>query len=281
MSSPASEQLCEELRKLEAEDQRLKGENRRLRSELRRVRPSARIASSLHQDLFSPMPRGSAAASEVEPPVANTKGEDSLHEQLVNAQGTTSQRVSEVADLKKRLAAQEALQSQAAELAAILEQRSGSKADEELPAEPGPITSREARLVRETVELRQRVAQLEDRVQQLQAAHASGRQTPNGQRGEIRRLQQLDSVALHLHDELRRRRSRGSSASATSSPPRMLPSQASSRCGTSFSRMSTKSEVLGQHIEAFYNRFNVRRSNLGVQRGPQFFAPQSVMAPTA
>lgn len=266
-TASSCEELLAELQRLDAEGTRLGSESQRLRTQLRKVRASAHIASSLHQDLFCGPPREPASPSDCKPPAANNgtngiNGTNGLHG------------AAEVVELKQRLASQEALRAKAAELVAVLEGGGCGSA----PSGDVPVTAREARLARETFELRAQVEELEGRVQQLRSSASScgpgasshlpssGRGTPHSQRGDTRRLQQLDSVALRLHEELQRRRSAGScQGSATSSPPRLpgsRPPSLPSYCGTSFSKLSGKSEVLEQQIEAFYNRFMVRRSGL-------------------
>merc|ERR1719353_1695611 len=128
----------------------------------------------------------------------------------------------EASNLRSRLAEQEALQVQLGELVSQL--NAGSSADDEFHGNPVQVTLREARLAREIAELRQQVACIEGRIDELRAALVSGTTSAESQaghqaplRGDIRRLQQLDSMALHLYEELRRRRSLGSAASATSS----------------------------------------------------------------
>lgn len=74
------------------------------------------------------------------------------------------------------------------------------------------------------------------------------------QRQEVRRLQQLDFVTRRLHEVLRSRS--GTPATGASSPLAPTDSAPSSVCGTSF---SAKSELLEQHVQAFYERFLLRR----------------------
>merc|ERR1712232_405752 len=140
-----------------------------------------------------------------------------------------------------------------------------------LPTEPElqncPPTARGVRLARESAEMRRRVSQLENRIQELRFSKrrpVSGCETPASERNEIRRLQQLDCVALRLHEELRRRAAEGSNPpSVASSPPRMHSSSlAPSQCGTSYSQLSTKSVLLEQQIDKFCSRFLLRRGNL-------------------
>jgi len=271
MAGAICQQLQGELQRLEAEEQRLLADGQRLRSELRRARASARVASTLHQDIFS---------TEPQEPAAGSQAASTLREHLRNAEDLAAKSCTEVEDLKRRLAEQEELHRQAAQLVATLEQGCSHRVGGYSTGDPAPMTSRSVKLVRETAELRLSIAHVEGRIQQLQAAPGtgdnslilpSGRETPRSQRGEIRQLQQLDSVALRLHEELRRRRSLGSAASATSSPlQRISATQASSHapsyCGTSFSRISTKSEMLENQLEGFYKRFMVRRSGLVMQR---------------
>lgn len=280
MAEDADDPRSMELRRLEAEGQRLAGENQRLRSELRRARASASIASTLHQEIFASQ-RCHPVAADAE---VSAESEACLLEQLQRAETETSQRTAEVAELNEKLAAQEALDAEAAGLVAELEGRGRagkSSGTESLPGELEPCvpTVREVKLVRETDELRQRVAFLERRVEELRASQsASGSPGPASSRdrqtvqqlgrGDVRRLQQLDSVALRLHEELRRRGTpaHSAAASAASSPgQRRSAAQPPSVCGTSVSKLSTKSEVLDGQLEAFYNRFMVRRAGLGAK----------------
>lgn len=289
MSKACCEELQAQLQRLEGEQLRLTGESQRLRSQVRKARASASIASSLHQELFCSQPRAPATASECGPsatsaddaaalvtPEASSDAISELHA----AEALTLQREAEVVELKKKLASQEALQAQTAQLVATLDEHNKGlgRADNGASDDIGPVSSREARLARETTQLRQRVRALEQQVQQMRAADTtgassrlpgSGRQTPLCQRDEIRRLQQLDRVNLKLHEELQRCRPRSNCPSAASSPPRRLPvgqasslGQALSQCGTSFSKLSVKSEMLEQQLEAFRKRYMVRRSGL-------------------
>lgn len=277
MSAQIGTQLHGELAKVQDEEHRLMGESHRLRSALRRARATARIASTLHQDLFCPMQRAPATASEACPlgdaasgtAAAAGEADDAteaaaLRQQLGNAEALAAQRVAEVAELKSRLEVQESLETQVKKLAAQLEPQTDGG---------NRVASRVAKPAAEISELRQRIAHAESQVQQLRAARApgasarmpgSGCPTPLSQKGEIRQLQQLDSLALRLHEEIRCRRSSGSAASAASSPMHRFP-QAASRCGSYISRMSTKSEVLEQQIDGFYKRFMIRRGGLGPQ----------------
>jgi hypothetical protein len=257
------EQLTVELERLRDEEQRLIGESQRLRTELRRTRAAECIASKLHEDLFSPR-----TAADREP-----AAEDSvLLSRLQEAEAEAKRHAAEAARLRERLATQKALQAEAADLVGSLRGR-GDVVQAEDESESIP-SAREARLTRESAELRRRVSQLENRIQELRAtsqgaqrSSASGIQSPAIDRCETRRLQQLDSVALRLHEELKRRAAESSKPpSAASSPPRRLGgSLAPSQCGTSPSKMSTKSVLLEHQIEAFYSRFLLRRASLGKQ----------------
>lgn len=169
MLDPAFEhpafELRDEVHQLEAEEQRLSGEGRRLRTELRRARAPAHIASRLHQDLFCPALRVPALASEApreaEATATEVRPEASaaLLEQLHSLERLASEREAEVEGLKKRLAEQEVIQSQATELAVALEQRfHGSNG--EVALEAAPKSAREVRLVREIAELRRQIGQV-------------------------------------------------------------------------------------------------------------------------
>jgi hypothetical protein len=277
MSESVCEQLDVELQRLKAEGLKLTSEGQRLRTQLRRARTPAHIHSKLHDGLFS-AGQGGVSDSRVGADSTHADEASSLHTRLQEAEAFASQKQAEVEELKRRLDAQEALQSDALRLMTLLGGRrpdckdEGQANDESEPC--GLPTAREAKLTRETVELRLRVRDLENKLKKAKAASlgtpekvlGSGRATPLNERREARRLQQLNSVALRLHEELRHRaiaqKDGSKPPSAASSPPfRRGVGQAASLCGTSMSGLSTKSELLEKQIETFCKRFMAIRNN--------------------
>lgn len=175
----AEADVAQWVKNLKAEERRLKEEGRRLRLELRRARPTASIAGTLHQELFggvtaSSCPSGTAgAAAEGE---ATLEAAD-LKPRLEQHQAVESRLKSEVAALKDRMRLQEELEQEAARLISAL--RPGAS---ERPAALAGLapTTREVRLTREIVELRQWLALLERQASEFRALAGSSHGRSHG-----------------------------------------------------------------------------------------------------
>lgn len=171
---------------------------------------------------------------------------------------------------------------------------------------PAPPTVREARLACEVVALRSWVVHLEDRVRETRGlpktvdgdggvcvtgksaigtdrVRSWGKSIGGNTRSEMRRLQQLDVFARHLHDNIHRTRRRSGQADlfgvCTIVSPGLREEQfvgEGPRTSEDFSRGASRSEVslatsitsaqtvaLDRHIDAFRARFALRQQMLG------------------
>eukprot|EP00747_Dinoflagellata_sp_TGD_P186314 gnl/TRDRNA2_/TRDRNA2_43290_c0_seq1.p1 gnl/TRDRNA2_/TRDRNA2_43290_c0~~gnl/TRDRNA2_/TRDRNA2_43290_c0_seq1.p1 ORF type:complete len:282 (-),score=67.44 gnl/TRDRNA2_/TRDRNA2_43290_c0_seq1:83-928(-) len=259
-----------ELRRLATEEKRLREEARRLRGELRHVRPAAAIASTLHKELFgtsegaSPSPRAAATATSAE------AGSDEqelarLRDRLASATSAVEKAAVEANEVEERLRQQRELECEARRLIEMLTQQEGvsaAKDGERAEGDSSVLSLGEVRLVRENLELRRWASHLEQRIAKARQLSSPAVVEEHGsQRSLARRLQQLDVVALGLHEELRSRPPVATSVTGSPGSTCSLHVGSTSVVGSPscFSSVSARSEILDRQIEAFRSRFLLRR----------------------